>query len=347
MLSPLDSALQSELERLTSELNSALERACEAEAEREAVLGSSLDCIIVMDEEGIVREWNPAAEHTFGWTREEAVGCLLGEPHRPGGTAAASPGRARPRCQDRREPDHGTAAQAPCAAEGRLDVHRRARDHEAGARRANILHRHAPGPHRDRPGRGAEGGGRDALPVADREHSARHLHEQRRGAVHLALHEPAGRVAARLHAGGMGGAARARTRRHPSRRSRAGRSARPRGARAGHSHALRVPVHRAGRSVVWVLDQTIPVRDEQGTIVCATRASSSTSPSRSSSRSSCGSHRRWRRSASSPAASPTTSTTCSRRSRAMRSCSHTPSTRATRAPTTSSRSGRPPPMQRR
>ena len=78
MLSPLDSALQGELERLTSELNSALERACEAEAEREAVLGSSLDCIIVMDEEGIVREWNPAAEHTFGWTREEAVGCVLG-----------------------------------------------------------------------------------------------------------------------------------------------------------------------------------------------------------------------------------------------------------------------------
>ena len=59
---------------------------------------------------------------------------------------------------------------------------------------------------------------RSALPVADREHSARHLHEQRRGAVHVALHEPAGRVAARLHAGGVGGAARARARRHPPRR---------------------------------------------------------------------------------------------------------------------------------
>ena len=47
-----------------------------------------------------------------------------------------------------------------------------------------------------------------ALPLADREHSARHLHEQRRRAVHLALHEPADRAAARLHAGGVGGEAR-------------------------------------------------------------------------------------------------------------------------------------------
>ncbi len=79
MLSSLDAAAhQGELERLTLELNSALERVCEAEAEREAVLGSSLDCIIVMDQEGIVREWNPAAVHTFGWTRKEAVGRALG-----------------------------------------------------------------------------------------------------------------------------------------------------------------------------------------------------------------------------------------------------------------------------
>ena len=79
MLSSLDAAAhQGELERLTLELNSALERAYEAEAEREAVLGSSLDCIIVMDQEGIVREWNPAAVHTFGWTRKEAVGRSLG-----------------------------------------------------------------------------------------------------------------------------------------------------------------------------------------------------------------------------------------------------------------------------
>jgi two-component system cell cycle sensor histidine kinase/response regulator CckA len=43
------------------------------------VLDSSLDCIVVMDHEGVVREWNPAAEHTFGWTREEAIGRRLGD----------------------------------------------------------------------------------------------------------------------------------------------------------------------------------------------------------------------------------------------------------------------------
>ena len=67
-------------------------------------------------------------------------------------------------------------------------------------------------------------------------------------------------------------------------------------------------IARDGR-VVWVLDQTIPVRDAAGR-TSATRASCSTSPSRSSSRSSCASRRRWRRSASSPAGSPTISTTC-------------------------------------
>jgi PAS domain S-box-containing protein len=60
-------------------LRKAVERANEAAAEREAVLDSSLDCIILMDQDGIICEWNPAAEHTFGWTRMEAVGCLLGD----------------------------------------------------------------------------------------------------------------------------------------------------------------------------------------------------------------------------------------------------------------------------
>jgi two-component system cell cycle sensor histidine kinase/response regulator CckA len=60
-------------------LSSAVERACEAAAEHEAMLGSSLDCIIVMDQEGIIREWNPAAERMFGWSGEEAIGCVLGD----------------------------------------------------------------------------------------------------------------------------------------------------------------------------------------------------------------------------------------------------------------------------
>jgi two-component system cell cycle sensor histidine kinase/response regulator CckA len=60
-------------------LHSAVELALEAAEERQALLNSSLDCIIVMDDEGVVREWNPAAELTFGWTPEEAIGCRLGD----------------------------------------------------------------------------------------------------------------------------------------------------------------------------------------------------------------------------------------------------------------------------
>lgn len=44
-----------------------------------AVLTAALDCIIVMDSRGIVREFNPAAEATFGWKRAEAVGQTLAD----------------------------------------------------------------------------------------------------------------------------------------------------------------------------------------------------------------------------------------------------------------------------
>lgn len=44
-----------------------------------AILESALDCIITMDSHGIVREWNPAAERTFGYSRSAAVGRELAE----------------------------------------------------------------------------------------------------------------------------------------------------------------------------------------------------------------------------------------------------------------------------
>lgn len=44
-----------------------------------AVLESALDSIIVMDDKGIVREFNPAAQRTFGYGRDEAVGRVLGD----------------------------------------------------------------------------------------------------------------------------------------------------------------------------------------------------------------------------------------------------------------------------
>ena len=44
-----------------------------------AILDSALDCIITMDAEGVVREFNPAAERIFGFTRAQAVGQELAE----------------------------------------------------------------------------------------------------------------------------------------------------------------------------------------------------------------------------------------------------------------------------
>lgn len=46
---------------------------------RNAVIDAALDCIIMMDEDGIVIEFNPASEKVFGWTREEAVGATLAD----------------------------------------------------------------------------------------------------------------------------------------------------------------------------------------------------------------------------------------------------------------------------
>lgn len=49
------------------------------EARKSAVLAAALDCIISIDEAGTVLEFNPAAETTFGWTREEAIGKKMAE----------------------------------------------------------------------------------------------------------------------------------------------------------------------------------------------------------------------------------------------------------------------------
>ncbi|MEL6725000.1 MAG: PAS domain S-box protein, partial [Pseudomonadota bacterium] len=46
---------------------------------RNAVIDAALDCIIMMDQDGLVVEFNPAAEQVFGYTREEAVGALLAD----------------------------------------------------------------------------------------------------------------------------------------------------------------------------------------------------------------------------------------------------------------------------
>lgn len=56
------------------------ERAQQAsEARKAAILQSALDCIITIDDQGRVVEWNPASERTFGSFPEEAVGRVLAE----------------------------------------------------------------------------------------------------------------------------------------------------------------------------------------------------------------------------------------------------------------------------
>ncbi len=58
-------------EEQVRQLNTDLERRVK---EVQAVLESALDCIVNVDHQGRITEFNPAAEHTFGRTRAEAVG---------------------------------------------------------------------------------------------------------------------------------------------------------------------------------------------------------------------------------------------------------------------------------
>ncbi len=57
----------------------ALQRVTESEALTSAVIDVSLDCIITIDANGTIIEFNPAAVRTFGLSREEAVGRELAE----------------------------------------------------------------------------------------------------------------------------------------------------------------------------------------------------------------------------------------------------------------------------
>ena len=51
----------------------------ESEARKAAVMEAALDAIVLMDHEGKIAEFNPAAERTFGYTRAEVLGKLLAD----------------------------------------------------------------------------------------------------------------------------------------------------------------------------------------------------------------------------------------------------------------------------
>ncbi len=55
------------------------EAAREEEQRKGAILEAALDCIILMDHEGLITEFNPAAQRTFGYSRAEAVGRSLAD----------------------------------------------------------------------------------------------------------------------------------------------------------------------------------------------------------------------------------------------------------------------------
>src|SRR6266542_157803 len=51
----------------------------QSEARKSAIVEAALDCIITIDHEGKVLEFNPAAEKTFGYLRDEAIGKEMAE----------------------------------------------------------------------------------------------------------------------------------------------------------------------------------------------------------------------------------------------------------------------------
>ena len=75
-----------------------------SEVRKAAIVDSALDCIVTIDHEGCITEFNPAAEHTFGYRRGEVLGRHLAdviippslrERHRQGFARYLATGEAR------------------------------------------------------------------------------------------------------------------------------------------------------------------------------------------------------------------------------------------------------------
>jgi PAS domain S-box-containing protein len=62
-----------------TELKRAENAARESEARKAAVMEAALDAIVLMDHDGRITEFNPAAERTFGFTRDDVVGLSLAD----------------------------------------------------------------------------------------------------------------------------------------------------------------------------------------------------------------------------------------------------------------------------
>ena len=53
------------------------ERRKSSAAHVRAILDNTLDAVMAMDADGVIRFWNPRAERTFGWGRDEAIGASM------------------------------------------------------------------------------------------------------------------------------------------------------------------------------------------------------------------------------------------------------------------------------
>jgi PAS domain S-box-containing protein len=66
-----------ELKTREVELQESLQRATQFESVHRAMVGASLDCIVITDENGALVEFNPAAEEAFGRRREDVLGAKI------------------------------------------------------------------------------------------------------------------------------------------------------------------------------------------------------------------------------------------------------------------------------
>ena len=82
LLSQMANMVSTEIVRrhlnLSQQQNAQLELS-KSENFKAAVVETALDCIVAMDHQGKVVEWNPAAESTFGFSREQAIGRAMHE----------------------------------------------------------------------------------------------------------------------------------------------------------------------------------------------------------------------------------------------------------------------------
>jgi PAS domain S-box-containing protein len=71
--------LYAEAQREIAERIATEEALRDSEARHAAIVNAAFDCIITIDERERIVEWNPAAERTFGYARQEAVGRILAD----------------------------------------------------------------------------------------------------------------------------------------------------------------------------------------------------------------------------------------------------------------------------